>query len=161
YVPRDTVAQCNVGTCDVLTCDVPTWHVRTWHRVTVSRGTRSIRRSMTGRAEFFADTNRDGQPVFTGGNRTLVARVVEAIGMVGAVEVEVVDAGGRAIEIEIPAALVGFAAVGQVAERHEQPAHVVFSRVHEGGERHGLSLQREAELSDPAHLALDARGRRH
>ena len=49
------------------------------------------------------------------------SRVEDAERVIGPVEIEIVEPRRRAIEIEIASALVGLGAVGEIAERHEQP----------------------------------------
>ena len=93
--------------------------------------------------------------------RAIVLRVVDAVRVIGAVEIEVVEPGGGAIEIEVAAADVGLGAVGRIAERHEQPLHRPVVGFDEGGERERLALDREAELTGAAHLAPLAGRRRH
>ncbi len=72
--------------------------------------------------------------------------------MKGAVEVDVVDAGRRAIELEVPPARIGFRSVRHVAERHEQPAHVRLIGLDERGQRERTVLQGEGQRPDAAHL---------
>ena len=48
-------------------------------------------------------------------------------------------------EIEIPAAGIGFGAVGEIAEGHEQAPHVFLVGLDERGQRQRLPLQRELE----------------
>ena len=64
--------------------------------------------------------------------------------MVGAIEVEIVDARRGAIEVEIPAARIGFGAVRQIVERNEQAPDVVLFGVNERRQLKGLTFEREA-----------------
>src|SRR5215470_11902088 len=67
--------------------------------------------------EFLAGVDRHFQAVFDGRDRTLVGRVVVAVRVVGAVEIDLVDAGRRAIEIHVAPAGIRFGAARHVVER--------------------------------------------
>src|ERR1700722_2956407 len=74
--------------------------------------------------EPLARANRDLQAVFRRGVRAVVVRVVVAVRVIRAVEVEVVDPGAVAIEVEISPGGIGFRSCRQIAERHEQVIEV-------------------------------------
>ena len=78
------------------------------------------RRDHFGRSEQLAGAHRDRQPVLAWRHRTVVGRVEDAERMVGAVEVEIVDARRRPLEIEVAPAGVGIRPVRQVVKRHEE-----------------------------------------
>ena len=63
-------------------------------------------------------------------------------GNVRAVEVDLVDAGRRAVDIEKAAGGVGFGAAGQIAERDEQPVGGPRRRERERRQLEGLALER-------------------
>src|SRR5438093_5040730 len=102
--------------------------------------------------QLFTSPNRYLQSILCWWIGTVVAAVVEAVRVVRAVEVQIVDAAGRAIEIDVAAARIRLGAVGEIAERDEQPLHVGLVRLDERAERHRVSLQRERERSDAPHL---------
>src|SRR5437773_5438279 len=64
--------------------------------------------------EPFAGANRSLQTVFQRRVRAIEAGVVIAVRMIRAVEIEVVNTGCVAIEIEITASGIGFSAGGQI-----------------------------------------------
>src|SRR4051812_16857935 len=82
------------------------------------------------------------------GIRTIVRRVEQAERMVRAIEVEIVETGGGALEVEISAARVRLDAVRQVAERNEEAPHVGLIGLDERAERQRLSLERKRERAD-------------
>ena len=87
------------------------------------RGQRSIPRGPHAFAR--ADGNR--QPILSWRVRAVVRRVVVAERVIGAVEVQIVNARRGALEVEVPPARVGFRPVRQVTERHEQVAQVLLA----------------------------------
>src|SRR5436190_1674712 len=99
-------------------------------------------------------TSPDGylQPALLRRIGTVVTRVEQAERVIRAVEIQIVDAAGGPLEIEIAPALVGFDAVGDVAKGHEQAPHVFLVRFDEGAEGQRLTLERESERADATHL---------
>ena len=81
--------------------------------------------------------------------------------MVRSVEIDLVDAGFRAIEIDVAAARIRLRRARQIVERHEQLVQVRRAGLHERRQLQRLSFQRELERADAPHLALRAGGGRH
>src|SRR6185295_6026613 len=99
------------------------------------RGLVSVFRS----AQLFAGADRHFQPVLGRRIRAVVGRVVEAERVERAIEIEIVEAGRGPIELDVAAAVVGLGAVGEIAERHEEPAQVLLARLDERAERERLA----------------------
>ena len=81
--------------------------------------------------------------------------------MIGAIEIDLVDIGGGAIEIQVTAARIRFGAAGQIVERHEQAVEIFRVGFDEGGQFQSLSLDREFQPADASHFPLRARGGGH
>ena len=103
----------------------------------------------------------DLQLIFTRRERTYPLRVEVAVRVVGPVEIELVDAGRGAIEVEIAAGRVGFVAAREIAERHEETIDGACRRRGKRGQRHRLTLQRELQRADAPHRIFSARRSRH
>ena len=96
-----------------------------------------------------------------GGIGTVVGRIVIAVRVVRAVEVDEVDAGSGPIEIEVPAGRIGLAAAGEIHERHEQPVQVGRTLLDKRAQRQRLAPHAELERADMPHVSPLPRGRRH
>ena len=70
-------------------------------------------------AELFSGADGNGQPILAWRERANVGRIVDAGRIVGLVEVQIVQASRRTIEIEKPPAMIRLGAVRQVTEWHE------------------------------------------
>src|SRR6516165_10804416 len=103
------------------------------------------------RGEFFTRADRSLEPALGRRIGAVVRRVEQTERMERTIEVEIVEACRRAIELEIPSALVGLDAVGDIAERYEQAVHVLLIRLDERAERQRLAFQRERQRTDAAH----------
>src|SRR5215212_5545757 len=103
---------------------------------------------MDGGVHAFSRANRERQPILSRRIRTVERRVVVTEGMVGAVEIHVVNTGRGAIELEVSAAGIRLSTVSEIAKRDEQPAHVFLAHLDERGEGKELPLQREGKLAD-------------
>src|SRR6185503_5164735 len=95
------------------------------------------------RAHALAGADGNCQTVFARWIRTVVLRVEVAERMIRAVEIEIVDAGRRPIELEIPAAWIRFGSVCEIAKRNEQVVGVLLGHFDKRGEREETSFQRE------------------
>src|ERR1700681_4344411 len=84
-------------------------------------------------------------------DRARVQGAEVAVRVVRQVEIELVQAGDGAVEVEITARLVRLRAGRQIAERHEEMFHVWRAGLDEGRESQRLSLQRELERADAPH----------
>ena len=73
--------------------------------------------------------------------------------MIGAVEVEIVDAGRRPIEVEVAAAGIRLGSVREIVKRHEQAPQLGVGGLGKCRQLERLSLQRELERADPLHLS--------
>src|SRR5438034_1388060 len=107
----------------------------------------------------FSGADRNLQPVLWRRVRTLVRRVVVAVRMVSAVEIELVDSLRIAIEIKIPSGGVRLGAARHVAEHYGE----VFRRsgeVVEGHDRERLAFQRKHQHAGLSHFPWRARRRR-
>src|SRR4029078_8402646 len=78
--------------------------------------------------------------------RAVVGRVEQAERIGGAVVVELAEAGGRPLEVQVAAARIGLEGVGEIAERHEEAARVVLVGLDERAERQRVSAQHEREV---------------
>src|SRR4029453_15359612 len=77
-------------------------------------------------AHALARADRNRQTVLARRVRAVVLRVVVAERVIGAVEVQIVDAGRCPIELEIPAAWITFGSVREIAKRNEQMIGVLL-----------------------------------
>src|ERR1035437_1451015 len=112
--------------------------------------------SLVGDLEAFASVNGQAQPILGRWVRTVERRVVVAVRMIRAIEVDDVDAGGVAIEIEIASGRVRFGAARQIGKRHEEVIDVRRADLDKRGELERLALQAEFERADAPHLPLGA-----
>src|ERR1043165_2140737 len=78
-------------------------------------------------------SNRHLEAVFGGRVWAFVRRVVITVRMVGAGEVDLVNAAGASIEIEVASGGVRLRAAREVAERHEEPVEARVG-LHERGQ---------------------------
>src|SRR5436190_5471595 len=106
--------------------------------ISLSLGPRDLR---VGTFHSFAGMDGDLQTILARWEWALIRGVVVTVRMVGAVEVELVDAGAIPVDVEEPSSSVRFRAAGEVAERHEEAGG--FSDFEEREQRHRLTLQRE------------------
>src|SRR4051812_14263527 len=112
--------------------------------------------------QLFSSVDRHFEPVFGWRIRTLEGGVVDAVRMVGLVEIELVNAAGGAIEVDVAPGCIRLGAARHVAEHSRQPVDVGCAALDEGRERHRLPLERDLECAAPPHLAgLTAGGGHH
>src|ERR1700730_20713 len=98
-----------------------------------------------GRRQTLAGANRHAQPILPGRVGTVEFGAVITERVIRPIEVDVVEAGRRSLEIEIPPGLVRFGSARQIAERDEQPVHVLRPGLNERAEGKRLAFQRELE----------------
>src|SRR5215510_13219308 len=98
-----------------------------------------------------ASTNRQLQAVRRGRERTLVSVVVRAVRVVGAIEVDRVDAGHGWMEIQVASRGVGFGPRRLIGEGHEERLDAARALFHEGCQRHRLAVQDKLEHPDALH----------
>ncbi len=110
---------------------------------------------------FLAGANRHGEPVLLRRERAVVLWAVVAVGVVGDVEVDDVDAGRSRIELHVSAGRIGVGAAGRVGERHEQAVDIAGFQIAERRQPHRLPLQRELQRADALEVADLADRRRH
>src|SRR5690606_17493344 len=111
--------------------------------------------------ESLARRHGEAQPVLTGRDGAAVDRVVDAVRVVGPVEVERVDAVGRLGEVEVAAAAVGGGAGGEVLEGEEEVAGGAGADGLEDRQGVGAAVPLEAEDAVRHERAGLPRGRRH
>lgn len=97
----------------------------------------------------FAGPNSYPQSVFLGGNRARVLRIVEAIGVVGEIEVHFVAPGGVAFYVQVSTPRVRLGPRGPISEGNEEGSGVVGRTHPVRRERDDRWADRETKLPGP------------
>ena len=108
-----------------------------------------------------ARADRDLEPVRGGRIRTFPRRVVRAGGVVGAIEIDHVEARRGRLEIQVASCAVRLGSGREVGEGNEKRRDLLSPVLDKRLERHLFSLQRELEDTDPLHLPVRPGRRRH